>query len=84
MRLCVHALIIDSTSQGSPGGDEFRWLATVRPGDVLSGRLTVVETRASAKRTDLGIAVLRGELLRDGEPVATVRLRGIFGHRAQS
>jgi acyl dehydratase len=81
MRLYVDAMLADSSSQGSPGGDELRWLAPVRAGDVLSGRITVIETRPSAKRADRGSAVLRGELLRDGEPVFRTTFRGLFGRR---
>ncbi len=81
MRLYVDTLLLDSTSQGSSGGDEVRWRSPVRPSDVLSGRLTVVETLASSKRPDRGSVILRGELLRDGEPVLTVQFRGLFGRR---
>lgn len=81
MRLYVDAMLADSTSQGSPGGDELRWLAPVRAGDVLSGRITVIETRPSANRVDRGSAVLRGELLRDDEPVFRTTFRGLFGRR---
>jgi|SRR5882757_4550656 len=81
MRLYVDAMLADSSSQGSPGGDELRWLAPVRAGDTLTGQLTVVETRASTKRADRGTAIMRGELLRDGEPVFRMTFRGLFGRR---
>lgn len=81
MRLYVDAMLADSSSQGSPGGNEFRWLAPVRAGDVLSGRITVLETRPSTRRPDRGSAVLRGELFRDGEPVFRTTFRGLFGRR---
>lgn len=82
MRLYVDAVLLDSTAQGGSGGDELRWLSPVRAGDVLVGRLTVVETMPSSKRVDRGTAIMRGEMLRDGEPVAIVRFRGLFGRRA--
>jgi acyl dehydratase len=81
MRLYVDGLLADSTSQGSAGGDEFRWLAPVRAGDLLTGRLVVVEARPSATRPDRGTALLRGEMLRDGQPVMAVRFYGLFGRR---
>jgi acyl dehydratase len=81
MRLYVDAVLADSTSQGSPGGDELRWLSPVRAGDVLSGRLTVVETRPSTKHPDRGSAILRGELYRGGEAVFRTTFRGLFGRR---
>jgi acyl dehydratase len=81
MRLYVDALLADSASQGSPGCEDMRWLSPVRGGDLLTGRLTVLETRDSATRADRGTAIMRGELLRDGEPVFRVTFRGLFGRR---
>ena len=81
MRLYVDRLLLDSSSQGSPGGDEFRWHAPVRAGDELTARLHVVETRPSGKRPDRGTAVMRGQLLRNGDPVLTIGFFGLFGRR---
>ena len=81
MRLYVDAVLADSTSQGSPGVSELRWLSPVRAGDVLRGRLTVLESAPSATRPGRGTVVLRGELLRDGEPVLRTTFRGLFGRR---
>jgi acyl dehydratase len=81
MRLYVDAVLADSTSQGSPGLSELRWLEPVRAGDVLAGRLTVVDTAPSATRPGRGTVVLRGELLRDGTPVLRTTFRGLFGRR---
>jgi acyl dehydratase len=81
MRMYVDRVLSDSTSQGSPGLSELRWLAPVRPGDVLHGRLTVLDSLPSSTRPGRGTAVLRGELFRDGEPVLRVTFRGLFGRR---
>lgn len=81
MRLYVDRVLADSTSQGSPGLSELRWLAPVRPGDLLAGRLTVLESAPSATRPGRGTVVLRGELLRDGEPVLRATFRALFGRR---
>ncbi len=81
MRLYVEGMLSDSTSQGSPGGEEFRWLSPVRPGDVLAGWITVEDARASQTRPDRGTALMRGQLVRDGSPVLTVAFRGLFGRR---
>ena len=81
MRLYVDGLLADSASQGSPGCEDLRWLSPVRAGDVLTGRLTVLSTQDSATRVDRGTAVMRGELLRDGEPVFRVTFRGLLGRR---
>jgi acyl dehydratase len=40
---------------GSPGVDELRWDKPVYPGDELSIRVTVLETRISQSRPDRGI-----------------------------
>jgi acyl dehydratase len=82
MRLYVDAVLADSTSQGSPGLTELRWLAPVRAGDVLAGRLTVLGARPSATKPGRGTVMLRGELLRDGEVVLRTEFRGLFGRRA--
>jgi acyl dehydratase len=42
------------TSVGSPGHDEVRWLAPVRPGEPIAGRVTVTGVRLSASRPNLG------------------------------
>ena len=39
----------------SPGVDEVRWLLPVRPGDVLSIRVTVLEARRSRSKPDRGL-----------------------------
>jgi acyl dehydratase len=81
MRLYADAVLLGSTSQGSSGGDELRWLSPVRAGDVLTGRLTVLESLPSSVRPSRGSVVMRGEMLRADEPVAVVRFRGLFGRR---
>ncbi|MFP6746136.1 MAG: MaoC family dehydratase [Alphaproteobacteria bacterium] len=45
---------------GAPGIDRCRWLVPVRPGDVLSGRVTVMAARRSASRP-MGLVTLRTE-----------------------
>jgi acyl dehydratase len=42
---------------GSPGMDELRWLAPVRPGDTLRSVVEVLEARASRSKPDRGILV---------------------------
>lgn len=62
MRMMCDAFLLDSTSQGSPGVDYVKWKQPVRPGDVLTGTMTVMEARRSAKRPTLGIAKLKNEV----------------------
>jgi acyl dehydratase len=61
MRLLVRNLIADTKSLGSPGMEELRWPAPVRPGDTLTGTIEVLEKRLSNSRP-MGIVRWRGEL----------------------
>lgn len=57
-RLIYGTGLIDSASLGSPGLDEVRWLAPVRPGDTLHVKSKVLEVRASRSKPDRGIVKL--------------------------
>lgn len=60
-RLFVQSGRLHASSMGSPGIDELRWLAPVRPGDTLRARVEVIELRPSRSKPDRGIARLRYE-----------------------
>jgi acyl dehydratase len=82
MRLYVDSMLGRAASMGSPGVEELRWLAPVRPGDMLSGRLTVLEATPSERRPDRGTIRSRGEMVnQDGVVVMTMLARGHFGRR---
>ncbi|HSO02471.1 MAG TPA: MaoC family dehydratase [Gaiellaceae bacterium] len=82
MRLYVDSLLDGAASMGSPGIEELRWLAPVRPGDTLAGRLTVLETTPSERRPDRGTVRIRGEMVnQDGVTVLSMVSRGHFGRR---
>jgi len=82
MRLYVDSMLGNADARGSPGIEELRWLAPVRPGDTLSGRLTVLETTPSATRSDRGTVRIRGEMVnQDGVAVMVLTSRGHFGRR---
>jgi acyl dehydratase len=55
MRLLVDNYLPAGASLGSPGIDELRWLRPVRPGDMLSVRVTVAEARPSRSKPDRGL-----------------------------
>ena len=55
MRLLADHYISRVASMASPGVDEIRWLIPVRPGDTLSIRVTVLETKRSRSKPDRGI-----------------------------
>ncbi len=58
-RLFIQSGILAESSLGSPGIDELRWLAPVRPGDTLHCEVDVTEVRPSSSKPDRGIARLR-------------------------
>ena len=55
IRLMCDSYLVNSSSLGSPGIEEVKWLSPVYPGNVLSAFRTVVETRVSASKPDRGI-----------------------------
>jgi acyl dehydratase len=55
MRLFSEHFLSKKASLGSPGVDELRWHKPVRPGDELSVRVTVLETKRSSSKPDRGI-----------------------------
>src|SRR5271169_1862951 len=59
MRMMVDGFIGRSASLGSPGVNELRWLAPLRPGDDLTLDVEVAETRASRSRPETGIVTFR-------------------------
>jgi acyl dehydratase len=83
MRLLVDGMISAmAESQGSPGVDKIEWLKPVRPGDTLSGRVTILELIASKSRPDRGTIRTLGEMVNQkGETVLTMRGIGFFGRR---
>jgi acyl dehydratase len=82
MRLTVDNLLRHTDSKGSPGLDSLKWLKPVYPGDVLSLRHTILESRALRKRPDLGSVRARWELFNQhGDKVMEMEGHGFFGRR---
>jgi acyl dehydratase len=82
MGMLVRNLLADSTSMGSPGLDEIRWLKPVRVGDTITMKNVIVDKRVSASKPDRGIVSTRWEgINQHGELVVTVRSKGMFGLR---
>ena len=74
MRLFVEHYLSHVASLGSPGVDELRWIKPVRPGDVLSLRVTVSKTSRSRSKPDRGIVNSYVETLnQNGEIVMTMK-----------
>ncbi len=61
----------EGTGMGGPGLREIRWLAPVRPGDVLHTTVEVADARASRSKPDRGIVQFAYTMRNDSEVVAT-------------
>jgi acyl dehydratase len=82
MRMAVDAFIHDSTSMGAPGVDEVKWLQPIRPDDAVLFRATVLETRASRSRPDMGLVKFRFELIDgDNQPALALVTSLMLGRR---
>ena len=78
MRLIVDHYLSEVSSEGSPGIDELRWLRPVRPGDQLSVRVTILDTRLSRSRPERGIVRSRIETLNQDEEIVMHLTSTIF------
>jgi acyl dehydratase len=59
MRMMFDFYIGRTASLGSPGVNELRWLAPLRPGDDLTLDVEVAEARVSRSRPETGIVTFR-------------------------
>jgi acyl dehydratase len=69
MRIIADGFINDSSSLGAPGVDEVRWLKPLRPGTQVRVRTTILETRASNSRPEIGFVKCLFELLDEQDTV---------------
>ena len=84
MRMLTDSLLHDASFMGAPGVDEVKWLAPVRPGDRVTARATVLETRASRSRPNVGFVKFRFELLdTSGRTVMVLIVSPMFGRRSE-
>lgn len=65
MRVLVDRYLSRTAGMGSPGMDELRWTAPVRPGDRLWVKVAVVEARRSESKPDRGLVRILIEVLND-------------------
>jgi acyl dehydratase len=85
MRIIADGYILNSSSMGAPGVEEIRWLKPVRPGYRLRVKATVLETRESKSRSDLGFVRTRFDVLTaDNECVMHSTTSLMFGRRNPS
>jgi acyl dehydratase len=82
MGILVRDMFGDSTSMGSPGLDNIRWIKPVRVGDTVRLTVRVLDKRVSRSKPDRGIVQTRWEAHnQDGELVLTVDSAALFGLR---
>ena len=83
MRLIVDHYLSHVASLASPGVDELRWTQPVRPGDTLSVRATILETRPSRTKPDRGLVRTQFEVLNQhGAVVMSVKAMNMLRTRA--
>ncbi|MDX6475958.1 MAG: hypothetical protein QOH95_1469 [Gaiellaceae bacterium] len=82
MGMFVRAILLDSASLGSPGVEEIRWTAPVRPGDTLHARSTITDARPSSTNTARGTVFTTNEVFnQNDELVMMLKARGFFARR---
>lgn len=62
MRMIADGFILNSSSMGANAIEEVKWHAPVRPGDALTVRATVLDTRVSKSRPGMGIVSMLFEV----------------------
>jgi acyl dehydratase len=82
MRLLVERYLSHVAAIVSPGIDELRWTMPVRPGDVLSVRVTVLEATVSRSKPDRGLVRTLIEALNQrGEVVLSMKAMNFIRRR---
>lgn len=82
MGILVRDMVGNSTSMGSPGLDNIRWIKPVRVDDTVRLTVRVLDKRVSKSKPDRGIVQTRWEAHnQNGELVLTVDSAGLFGLR---
>ena len=82
MRLMVTNFLQQSTSLGSPGLENVKWLKPVFPGDVLHLQHQIVESRPMRSRPDVGLVRTNWDMNNHkGEPVLHMEGWGMFRRR---
>ena len=81
-RMMLQQGIFAECSMGSPGMDELRWLAPVRPGDTLHMEGEVIEARPSSSKPDRGIVKVDYRAVNQrGETVMSLKILHLLRRR---
>ena len=82
MRLMVDNFLCEAASLGSPGLESLKWLKPVFPGDTLSLRHTILDSRAMGSRPDVGLVRTLWEMHNQhGDQVLHMEGWGMFRRR---
>jgi acyl dehydratase len=82
MRMIADGFLLDSSSMGGPGIDEVNWLKPLRPGTIIRVRSTVLETRASNSRPEMGLVRFLFEVIDESDAaLTTMRTTLMLGRR---
>lgn len=82
MRLLVDRYLDSASSLGSPGVDELRWLAPVRPEDVLTVHARIIDARRSKSRPERGLIHTKAEVFnQDGVLVMSMKAVNLIACR---
>jgi acyl dehydratase len=84
MRIIADGFINDSSSMGAPGVDEVRWLKPLRPGSQVRVRTTVLETRPSNSRPEIGFVKCLFEMLDEQDTVLTTLTSSLMIRRREA
>ena len=84
MRMIADGFVLDSSSMGGPGVEEVRWLRPLRPDTEVRVRATVLESRPSGSRAQVGLVKFRFELIDETDAAITAMTPTMmFGRRAR-
>jgi len=83
IRMICDGFLLNSASMGANAIDEVKWLSPLRPGDSVTLRATVRETRASKSRPDMGLIHFHYEMMsQNGECIMTLDTPMMMGRRS--
>ena len=84
MRMIADGFVNQSNSMGAPGVDEVRWLKPLRPGTQVRVRTTILETRPSNSRPELGFVKNRFEMLDEQDAVLMTLVSSLMVRRREA
>lgn len=81
MRMFCDGILSRAAAMGAPGVDEGRWMKPVKPDDDLRLEITILETRASKSKPQLGFVKMDWRVFNQREQVASFISSPMFARR---